>query len=212
MGELPGHHRNSCTSFRLTAKGITLLGYPPLMSFTKTNTFFTSDTHFGHGNIIKYSNRPYKDVAEMDEALIANWNAVVPVDGTVFHCGDVGLCNPTELAKILERLNGKIYLIKGNHEKSALKCADRFEKISDVFTARIEDQYIFMSHYAHRVWNRSHHGVWHLYGHSHGSLTDLPDSLSFDVGVDCTDYRPLTFAEVKDRMDKKTWKPVDHHA
>ena len=86
-----------------------------------------------------------------------------------------------------------------------------FEWIRDVYTVRVGKQSIFLSHYAHRVWDKSHHGVYHLYGHSHGTLPDLNDSLSFDVGVDCHNYTPLSFEEVTSIMNKKNWKPQDHH-
>lgn len=149
----------------------------------------------------------------MDAALIKNWNETVPPDGIVYHLGDVGLCSTGRLKEILWALNGNIFLCLGNHDQTATDrtCFKRFDSITDVRTVKIEGQAIFLSHYAHRVWNKSHHGRWHLYGHSHGSLPDLPESLSFDVGVDCTNFKPLTFFEVEERMKLKTWKPVDHH-
>lgn len=57
----------------------------------------------------------------------------------------------------------------------------------------------------------SHRGAWNLYGHSHNSLKDDPHSLQLDVGVDAWDYRPASFEEVRERMSKKTFQPVDHH-
>jgi calcineurin-like phosphoesterase family protein len=68
-----------------------------------------------------------------------------------------------------------------------------------------------MSHYPHKVWPSNHRGAWHLYGHCHGSLPDDPNSLSFDCGVDCHDYFPLSFDEVAAIMEKKTFVPLDHH-
>jgi calcineurin-like phosphoesterase family protein len=62
-----------------------------------------------------------------------------------------------------------------------------------------------------RVWNKSHHGAWHLYGHSHGTLPDDPNALSFDCGVDCHNYTPISFEQVEAIMAKKTFKPIDHH-
>ncbi|MCF6303155.1 MAG: metallophosphoesterase, partial [Devosiaceae bacterium] len=70
--------------------------------------WFTADTHFGHQNIIKYSNRPFADVKEMDAALIENWNARVKKGDIVYHLGDVGLCAPEKLRKILDSLHGHI--------------------------------------------------------------------------------------------------------
>jgi calcineurin-like phosphoesterase family protein len=79
--------------------------------------FFTSDTHFGHKNIIKYSNRPFADVSHMNEALIANWNAVVGPLDTVFHLGDVALGPWEDWDKVLTRLNGYKVLVVGNHDR-----------------------------------------------------------------------------------------------
>jgi calcineurin-like phosphoesterase family protein len=62
-----------------------------------------------------------------------------------------------------------------------------------------------------RVWNHSHHGSWHLFGHSHGTLTDDTDSLSLDVGVDCWGYSPVSMEQLDAKMATKTFKPVDHH-
>ena len=79
--------------------------------------YFTSDHHFGHKNIIKFSKRPFKGVDEMDEMLIQKWNEKIKPEDDVYHLGDVGLSSFGKLSKILEKLNGKIYLINGNHEK-----------------------------------------------------------------------------------------------
>ena len=179
-----------------------------------SNLWFTADTHFGHRNILKYSNRPFDSVDEMDESLIANWNARVRPDDKVYHLGDVGLCSPGYLEDLLDQLNGKIYLIKGNHEKPALSCRHRFEWIKDYYELVVDDpdahrgkRLICLMHYAMRVWNVSHHGSWHLYGHSHGSLPDDPKALAFDAGVDCHNYMPISYEEVKAIMAQKDWEP-----
>ena len=93
--------------------------------------WFVSDTHFGHKNILKYTKRPFSSVEEMDEILIANWNNRVKEEDEVYHLGDVALCSPNKLRKILDRLKGKIYLIRGNQDRSAEACRDRFEWIKD---------------------------------------------------------------------------------
>lgn len=176
--------------------------------------WFTSDHHFGHKNIIKYTNRPFNDVKEMDEELIKRWNERVQPDDEVYHLGDLGLGWPKELKKLLKRLNGKIYLILGNHDSAALKCADRFEWIKDYHELEVEDadapggkQLMVLFHYAMRVWHNSHRGAFHLYGHSHGSLEDLTDWRSFDVGVDSHNFYPINYEDVKAIMMKKNWKP-----
>lgn len=178
--------------------------------------FFTADTHFGHGNIIRYSDRPFDTVHEMNVEMATRWNAVVGPNDTVYHAGDVGFGAPHRLRSILDRLNGTIHLVVGNHDhRGALKpvCRDRFASISDLGRVYVPDpdaprgrRLIVLCHYAMRVWDQSYRGTWHLYGHSHGKLPDNPASLSFDVGVDCHDFTPISYDRVKEIMAQKAWK------
>ncbi|MBP3886841.1 MAG: metallophosphoesterase, partial [Cellulosilyticum sp.] len=85
------------------------------------NIWVTSDTHFDHKNIIKYCNRPFRTVDEMNNAIWQNWNSVVDVDDIVYHLGDFAL-GPSDgyirrVNNLLGVLNGKIYLVKGNHDR-----------------------------------------------------------------------------------------------
>ncbi len=79
--------------------------------------FVTSDTHFGHANIIKYCDRPYKDRHHMNEALIENWNNVIGDGDVVYHLGDVAMGPSDEWDAVLKRLNGYKVLVIGNHDK-----------------------------------------------------------------------------------------------
>ena len=181
--------------------------------------WFTSDHHWGHANIIRFSSRPFSSVEEMDEALVERWNTVVQPRDTVYHVGDVSLHKDLGRARsILERLNGSICLIRGNHESVAERLKDRFAWIKDYAEVKVPDPearegrtFIVLCHYAFRVWNKSHHGSWHLYGHSHGSLPDDPNARSLDVGVDCHDYAPVSYARVTEIMASKQFVPGDHH-
>ena len=173
-------------------------------------TWFTSDTHFGHKNIIKYSNRPFETKEEMDFKMIENWNKRVGRADTVYHLGDFCFMDEQSGQSILNRLNGKKHLIIGNHDKAGTRLQG-WESISHYKEVSIDGQFIILCHYAMRVWNKSHHGSWMLYGHSHGSLPDDPNALSFDVGVDCHNYQPINMDEIRRIMKKKTWKPIDHH-
>ncbi len=176
--------------------------------------FFTSDHHFGHANIIRFCNRPFKDVQEMNKVLIERWNEKIGPKDTVYHLGDFALGYKENLATILKQLNGRIHLITGNHEATALQNKERFEWIKDYYELKVKDpdcdngvQRIILFHYAMRVWRGDSRGNWHLYGHSHGNLPDLADRLSFDIGVDNHDFYPLSYEEVKAIMQKKTWTP-----
>lgn len=185
---------------------------------------FTADTHFGHSNVIKYCNRPWANSGEMDDALIANWNSVCTPQTTVYHLGDFAFGRPEYVANIISRLNfGHLYVIKGNHDKTFCEWHRR-ERIKnngkDPFRVTLFNSYIetkiegidfTLCHYAMRIWNKCHHNALHLYGHSHGSLPDDPYSKSFDIGVDCHDYKPLTLQQVLSIMDTKQQRPVDHH-
>ena len=78
-------------------------------------TFFTSDQHFGHANIIAYSGRPFRDVAHMTEELVARHNAVVTDADDVWHLGDFSL-DERLVARVLSRLRGRHHLVAGNHD------------------------------------------------------------------------------------------------
>jgi len=86
------------------------------LNSTKMGIWFTSDTHFYHKNIIKFTNRPWNTVEEMNNALINNWNEVVKPNDTVFHLGDFAFTSNGNWKKLINELNGKIYLILGNHK------------------------------------------------------------------------------------------------
>lgn len=166
---------------------------------------FISDTHFWHTNIIKYCNRPFSSAHQMNETIVKNWNSVVRVNDTVHHAGDVAFgrgVTASEVGATLNRLNGKIHLYKGNHEKLALANRSRFESIKDYDEIEVEGQRIVIFHYGLRTWHHDLRGVWHLYGHSHGGLPPLGKSL--DIGVDCWNFTPITFAQLKQRMDTMT--------
>ncbi len=175
--------------------------------------YFTADTHFGHSNIIKYCNRPFKNVAEMNETIIGNWNKKVGKDDLIYHLGDFCFGRDERLFDLFfKRLNGLIVLIKGNHDKLAWKLRHKFYAAHDSYhEIKINDQNITLCHYKMAIWNKSHHGAWHLYGHSHGTATDDKHARSFDVGVDCHSFSPLEFEEVKAIMEKKLFRPIDHH-
>jgi calcineurin-like phosphoesterase family protein len=114
-----------------------------------------------------------------------------------------------------------VVLILGNHDpvladgRATPEFAALFAGVHDLLTISVDvdgrAQSVVMCHYAMRVWNQSHRGAWHLYGHSHGSLPDDPNALSWDAGVDVNDYAPLSVSQVAAIMARKTFMPIDHH-
>ena len=153
-----------------------------------------------------------------NEALIKNWNSVVRPEDTVYHLGDFAFYkDQRKTINVLRRLNGNKILIRGNHDKYLEQdVLNMFGSVHSYYELKVPDrdvgkQMIILCHYAMRVWNKSHHGSWMLYGHSHGTLPDDPNSLSFDAGSDCHGYTPISYEQVKKIMSKKTFKPIDHH-
>jgi len=163
------------------------------------NVYFTADLHLGHNNVRGYCNRPFSTVEEMDEALIENWNKAIKGNAQVYVLGDFAFGNGDKVAGYIKRLKGQITFIRGNHDKGLLQWAKNSNiHVPDTLIARACDELFFLSHYAHRVWDRSHYGVIHLFGHSHGGLTD--HGLSMDVGVDCNNFVPVQAGFIIEKM------------
>lgn len=155
--------------------------------------YFTSDLHFGHSNIIKYCNRPFRDTKEMEEILIRNWNDIVTPEDSVFVLGDVFFCGREHAKDILDRLNGFKYLCRGNHDPNW--CA----KLPQWLWVKARTQYldtIWLSHYPYAFTNPDNR--IQLHGHTHGRPSGFKNNV--DVGVDCWDYRPITLDQALDRI------------
>jgi calcineurin-like phosphoesterase family protein len=161
--------------------------------------YYTSDTHFRHRHILQFDKRPFASMEEMEEAIIKRWNGRVRPTDTVYHLGDFVWGRDVVASEILARLNGQKHLIWGNHDHSTVKRMTEWTSSQPYLEIRDGTDFVVLSHYAHRVWNKGHYSSFHLYGHSHGSLP--PQGRSHDVGTNVWDYRPVTLAEVKERLD-----------
>jgi len=180
--------------------------------------WFTADTHFGHSNIIRHCNRPFASVAEMDEKLLRNINDRVSPEDTLYHLGDFAFrtTSPEEYrAKIRCR---KIVLLLGNHDPQTLDgsvkpaFASLFSGVHSLLRIKVQlrgsAQLIVLCHYAMRVWDASHRGSWHLFGHSHGKLPDDAGRLSWDVGVDRNEFAPVSLPAIAEIMARKAAAPA----
>jgi len=174
-------------------------------------TWFTADTHFGHRSIIRLCSRPFKDVREMDETMIARWNGVVGDDDVVYHLGDLTLGTKRRAWHYLRQLHGHIVLVPGSHDRRWTRglvgvmrdgaTGERDVLVAHDLTRRAlvpGQPDVVLCHYAMRVWPKSHYGAFHLYGHSHGRLPGVGRSM--DVGVDCHDFRPVSLQTVVERL------------
>jgi len=155
----------------------------------------------------------------MDEDMIANWNDVVDKRDIVYHLGDFAfLQNPNDLAKIVDKLNGEIFLVPGNHDHSMTrkyfaKTGHLLQPIHDMQWKKSKSVRndiprhpgITLCHYAMRVWNKSHYGTYHLYGHSHDALEEDPKVLSMDIGVDSWGFFPVSLERVIETFEHKKY-------
>ncbi|MBI5252226.1 MAG: metallophosphoesterase [Desulfomonile tiedjei] len=160
-----------------------------------TNVFFTADTHFGE-NYRKLRKRPFPSIEEMTKALIQNWNKVVGERDTVYHLGDFGYS--LGILSIFKQLHGNKILVRGNADPFPLLSLDWVE-VAESMTIDVQGQNLWLAHHPHKRWPGQDRGTWHLHGHCHGLDYTKPGRL--DGGVDCWDFRPIAFAEIRERMD-----------
>lgn len=201
------------------------------------NIWFTSDTHFGHKNIVRGTTiweqytpgsshqgvRDFDTLELHNHALIRSINSVIKHDDILYHLGDWSFGGHENIRKFREQLNcQEIHLIFGNHDqhiepidspyRSLFASCSYVKELSlnvDKKYGVVGKQKFFLSHYSHQVWNKSHHGSIHLFGHSHGTLEGLGRSM--DVGVDTNNLYPYHIDEVMDIMSKIPINIVDHH-
>ena len=149
----------------------------------------------------------------MNETIISNWNNTVGLDDTVFHLGDFCLGGSAEWTKILDRLNGKIYLILGNHDLKNLRqgYVDRFEHVTMQMHIEVDKQKIYLNHYPFLCFDGGYKDVWQLFGHVHTGRITLElmqfgfniSILHNDVGVDNNNFMPVSFAQMKIIIEKQ---------
>jgi calcineurin-like phosphoesterase family protein len=179
-----------------------------------TQLFITSDEHIGHAKIIELAHRPFASLDEMKETIITNHNKKVPRSLGVLtvHVGDWLWNNMTYLEawEYISQLNGRHAFMFGNHDELVEKYRDQFRGGLDFIVgenkaggAKIfnyNKMKVTVDHFAHRVWEGSHKGHGHVYGHSHSALPGL--GRSFDIGVDGNDFTPWAIEEVVAKLEK----------
>ena len=171
---------------------------------TKPRIFFTSDTHFGDPNIIRIRKRPFDSIAEMDAAMIANWNSVVKTTDRVYHLGDFAHRDCFNGAEYLEKLNGEIHLIIGNHDDILMETAGHlFASTKSLRELDWQGRRFVLCHYPMRDWPNAVRGAYHLYGHVHSALDTTPIGRSLDVCIESHDYRPVRIETVAAILDHR---------
>jgi calcineurin-like phosphoesterase family protein len=156
--------------------------------------YFTSDTHFSDPRVLRIDRRPFSNLAEHDETVIANWNAVVGVDDDVFHLGDVLSAKAGSCDGLLARLNGRKHLIIGNNDPETTQTAMGWASVRHYAEMTLSGHLLILCHYPFRTWNKIGKKSINLHGHSHGKLKPYPRQ--YDVGVDPQGLKPVTLEEI----------------
>jgi len=152
--------------------------------------FIISDTHFHHKNIIKYANRPFRTIEEMDEEMIKRWNNKIGKDDLVIHLGDFALGNKEEIINLKKRLNGNILLLRGNHDHKAIREAGFL-----IIKGNLEIDNIIFSHNPLKR-NDVPKGFINVHGHVH----DKESLIGINVSVEKTNYEPIELEELRKRL------------
>lgn len=156
--------------------------------------YVTSDTHFNHANIIKYCNRPFKNIDEMNEMIIEKWNKIVDKDDIVYHLGDFGFGSKESLQEIFNRLNEKKYLIMGNHDYRVGRQYYLELGFEEVYKKEFILNNYIMTHKPKEI-NSS---FINLYGHIHDKPVDTKydDDNHICVCLDKTNFEPLLLIKI----------------
>ena len=159
--------------------------------------FLIGDCHFGHRNIIKYCNRPFKDVVDMTEKLIKNWNSIVGKNDIVYVVGDFALCGKQKIIEIGNRLNGHKRLILGNHDGASI-ATYREAGFEFVYNHSIVlDDFYIISHIP-MVGISVNAPFANVFAHVHDDPTYKDCSCrSFCVSAERINYTPISFEDIK---------------
>ena len=173
--------------------------------------YFTADMHFYHTNIIKHSNRPFGCLEEMHESIIARFNSRVRPKDSLYILGDAVWGSGADANKILKRLNGKKFLIRGNHDRF-LNDEEFDQKIfgwvKDLDIIVHQGAKFVLCHYPLLEWQGYFRGSLHCYGHIHNryfrneekfhgaEMLSLLSPRAFNVGVDVNDFSPVSAEEL----------------
>lgn len=184
--------------------------------------WMTSDLHFGHENILKFCDRPFSSVEEMNEALIKKFNNKVSQLDTTFFLGDMFFCNVNTARDILSRMHGTKILIRGNHDLSPnLMYKIGFDAVLESARIKVGRSHIMLSHFPYRrqPWNHlwlrltnpkyrhklnfkklEDQGLWLCHGHTHSK--EQVKGRMIHVGVDAWNYEPVPITKISEIIDK----------
>lgn len=152
--------------------------------------WFISDTHFGHAKVVEYCSRPFRNVTDMNERLIANWNGLIRSEEQVFVIGDVALGSFEEACEIIKSLHGYKILIRGNHDRSIEKMFQMgFDQVYNELDLELKDGRLALLRHKPQLWGDINPRQLQIHGHDHGGPKSVGRRMN--VCVDLWDYRPV---------------------
>lgn len=163
-------------------------------------TFFISDPHFGHERMLAYENRPFNNIKELDETLIKNWNKVIKNEYQVFVLGDISFYGKDKTKEIIQQLNGRKFLILGNHDRShSTKYWKEvgFEDVSK-YPILFENWFILSHEPRYEIADKKLYYNIHGHLHSHGSA--YQPEIFYNVCVERNNYTPVDFEVIKNKL------------
>ncbi|MCK9417616.1 hydrolase [Candidatus Dojkabacteria bacterium] len=167
--------------------------------------YFTADHHFGHTNVIKFCNRPFSSVEEMDDKLIQYWNEKVTKKDNVFILGDFFWKANVEYCKnILEQLNGHKYMIIGSHDHfiKKIELQKYFVFVKKYHVYKKENIRAVLFHNPLFSWDGMDHGVYHFFGHVHNKYICINgNTMAYNVGVDVNNFTPVSLNEIFNKLN-----------
>ena len=179
--------------------------------------FFVSDYHFGHRGILEHvpeRKRLFGDVENMDNELLKRTNNLVKPNDILFFLGDFCFNKHIHSSVYLNRINcNNIHWCNGNHDAiEEIATNNKIKSMHDIMEIQINKSInIVLCHYRMASYNKAFHGAFHLYGHEHQNHQSAEDEISYNVGVEWTNYEPLSFAKLMEIMKPKKEKWLLKH-
>jgi len=181
---------------------------------------YISDLHIGHSNVLRFDNRPFKSVEEMDKKLIENINNVATRADHLYILGDLLWKNTDENFDLLKNVKPNMHLITGNHDrvnnsqfKKLFEEIVPYKEVKDIVDGK--EYHLILSHYPLAFWNKQHHGTIHLYGHVHNTIEeDIYQSYidainnkdikcsAYNVGCMYWNYTPVTLKQILENKER----------
>ena len=180
--------------------------------------YLTSDLHFGHEREFLYGPRNFASIQEHDEAVIERWNSLIQEDDDVYVLGDLMLNDNEHGLECLRRLNGRLHLVRGNHDTDArwsmYISLPNVVEMNNVIIMKYRKYHFYLSHYPTLTANLEkeslHQCTINLFGHTHQKMNFFQDMpFMYHVGLDSHDCHPVLLDDAIEEMKAKVKECVD---